>query len=120
MIEDFFNHKCDIYHINEAEKSPGYGLAGSPSFSYGAEPDVTEQQCHFCVKSQAVSITQHEPMTLMDARIKLVLPAGTDVRLNDKIVNCDTKHEYIAELPNNIRDHHIFVYVKKVERQKAL
>lgn len=56
----------------------------------------------------------------MDARIKLTLPAETDIRLNDRIVDCKTKLEYTAEQPVNIRGHHIFVYVKKIEEQKAL
>ena len=56
----------------------------------------------------------------MEARIKLTLPIGTDIRLNDRIVNCDTGYEYTAELPQKIQEHHIYVYIKRTERQKAL
>ncbi len=56
----------------------------------------------------------------MDARIKLVLPIGTDIRLNDRIVNCDTGYEYTAEIPQNIQNHHIYVYIKRTERQRPL
>jgi hypothetical protein len=56
----------------------------------------------------------------MDAKIKLTLPAGTDVQLNDKIVDCATGLEYTAEQPVNVRGHHTFVYIKKTEGQKAL
>lgn len=119
-LEDFFDHKCDIYHIQEGQASPGYGLAASPSFSYPAEPDIKELDCHFGVRSQSVTVTQTAPANLMDAKIKLTLPVGTDVRLNDKIVNCATGFEYTAELPLNIRGHHIFVYIKRTGGQKAL
>lgn len=119
-LEDFFDHKCDIYHIKEGQASPGYGLAASPSFSYPEEPDIKEQDCHFGVRSQSVTVTQTAPANLMDAKIKLTLPVGTDVRLNDKIVNCATGFEYTAELPLNIRGHHIFVYIKRTGGQKAL
>jgi hypothetical protein len=119
-LEDFFDHKCNIYHIIKGEATPGYGLPASPSFSYAAEPDISEQECHFGVKSQSVTIVQLEPQKAIDAKIKLTLPAGTDIRLNDKIVDCDTGLEYTAEIPHNIRGHHIFVYIKKEEAQKPI
>lgn len=119
-LEDFFDHYCDIYHIDEKEASPGYGLAASPSFSYPTEPDIKAQNCHFGVRSQSVTVTQTAPANLMDAKIKLTLPAGTDIRINDKIVDCDTGLAYTAEQPRNIRGHHLFVYIKKTEGQKPL
>lgn len=119
-LEALFDHKCDIYHIRKEGKSPGYGLAASPSFNYPDEPDIKEQECHFGVKSAAVTVTQAVPTNLMDAKIKLTIPIGTDIRINDKIVNCDTGLEYTAEQPINVRNHHIFVYLKKTEGQKAL
>lgn len=119
-LEKLLDHKCDIYHIRKEGKSPGYGLVASPSFNYQDEPDIKEQACHFGVKSAAVTVTQTAPANLMDAKIKLTIPIGTDVRLNDKIVNCGTGLEYTAEQPVNVRNHHMFVYLKKVEGQKAL
>ena len=119
-LEALLNHTCDIYHIQKEGKSPGFGLAASPSFSYPEEPDISEQVCHFGVKSQSVTITQTAPANLMDAKIKLTLPAGTDVRRNDKIVDCMTGLEYTAEQPINIRGHHVFVYIKRTGGQKAL
>ena len=56
----------------------------------------------------------------MDAKKKLTLPIGTDVRLNDKIVDCDTGLEYTAEQPVNVRGHHLFVYLKRKNGQEAL
>lgn len=119
-LESLLNHTCDIYHIQKEGKSPGFGLTASPSFSYPAEPDISGQTCHFGVKSMSVTVTQTEPANLLDAKIKLTLPLGTDVRLNDKIVDCATKLEYTAEQPVNIRGHHLFVYIKRKEAQKAL
>ena len=119
-LEALLDHTCDIYHINAQDASPGYGLASSPSFSYPEEPDISKQTCHFGVKLRSVTITQTDPANLMDAKIKLTLPIGTDVRLNDKIVDCTTKLEYTAEQPVNVRGHHLFVYIKKVGGQKPL
>lgn len=119
-IEQLLDHACDIYHIIEAEASPGYNLPASPSFSYPTEPDISGQKCHFGVRFQNMTVVQTAPANLLDARIKLTLPAGTDIRLNDKIVDCDTGLEYTAEQPRSIRGHHIFVYVKRTGEQKAL
>ncbi|MFG6378596.1 MAG: YqbH/XkdH family protein [Lachnospiraceae bacterium] len=119
-LEMLLDHFCDIYHIQEGQKSPGYGLAASPSFSYSLEPDIKGQSCHFGVRSQNISVTQTAPANLMNAEMKLVLPAGTDIRIHDKIVDCMTGLEYTAGQPRNIRNHHIFVQIKKREEQKAL
>ena len=96
-LENLLNHLCDIYHIQEEQASPGYSLPSSPSFSYPEQPDISEQECHFGVRSQSVTVMQTAPANLMDAKIKLTLPIGTDVRLNDKIVDCMTGLEYTAE-----------------------
>lgn len=119
-LENLLDHQCDIYHIRQAQDSPGFGLPAAPSFSYPDEPDISGQACHFGVRSRNVTVTQTEPANLMEAKIKLTLPIGTDVRLNDKIVNCETGCEYTAEQPVNIRNHHLFVYIKKTEGQKPL
>lgn len=119
-LEALLNHTCDIYHIVKEETTPGYNLPASPSFSYPQAPDIAGQTCHFGVGSRSVTVTQTAPANLMDAKIKLTLPIGTDVRLNDKIVNCTTGLEYTAEQPVNIRGHHLFVYIKRIEEQKAL
>ncbi len=119
-LESLLDHTCDIYHIQKEGKSPGFGLAASPSFSYPTEPDIKAKPCHFGVKSSNVTITQTEPANMMDAKIKLTLPLGTDVRLNDKIVDCASGLEYTAERPVNVRNHHLFVFIKRKENQKAL
>lgn len=119
-IEGFFDHTCDIYHVKSEDSSPGYGLPSSPVFSYGEEPDEPAVPCHFAVKAATVTTTQTEPAKMLDAKIKLGLPAGTDIRLNDKIVWLENGTEYIAELPRDIRGHHKFVYVKREDAQRPL
>ena len=39
-IEDFFDHRCSIYHTQQESTSPGYGLPGSPKFKYPKQPDL--------------------------------------------------------------------------------
>lgn len=120
MIGDFFDHTCDVYHLQKAGASPGYNLPSSPTFSHGGTPDLSGVPCHFGVKSANIVITQEEPANELDARIKLAFPAGTDIRINDKIVWLETGLEYTAEQPRNIRGHHGFVYIKRTRAQRPL
>jgi hypothetical protein len=119
-IEAFFDHKCDIYHLIEESRSPGYNLPQSPSFSYPKEPDEASVSCHFGVKSFNYTIEQTHPANEYDAKIKLTLPIGSDIRRNDKIIELSTGLEYTAEQPRNVRGHHLFVYIKRTDAQKPL
>ena len=119
-IEAFFDHTCDIYHLSKEQASPGFKLPASPSFAYPEEPSEAAIPCHFAVKSASVTTTQEDPANMMDARIKLTLPVGTDIRINDKIVWRDTGLEYTAELPRNVRNHHKFVFVKRTQHQRPM
>lgn len=119
-LENFFDHTCDIYHLSSEDESPGFGLPSSPAFSYPDEPDAADVPCHFAVKSSTITVTQSEPANLLEAKIKLTLPRDTDIRLNDKVVWPETGTEYIAEFPRNVRNHHKFVYLKRVDAQKPL
>lgn len=119
-LEALLNHTCDIYHIQKDEASPGFNLPSSPTFTYPEEPNITGQSCHFGVKLQNATITQTSPANLFETKIKLTFPIGTDVRINDKIVDCETGLEYTAEQPINVRNHHLFVYIKRKNGQEAL
>ena len=119
-FSDFLRHRCDIYHIQREDKSPGYNLPSSPTFSYPEEPDEPNVQCHFGLKGSTVNVNQADPQTIYEARIKLALPFGTDVRINDKIVDCGTGYEYTAEIPREIRRNHIIVMVTRRANQEAL
>ena len=118
-FESLLNHTCDIYHIIKDSTSPGYGLADSPAFSYADKPDITGQHCHFALRN-AHRFVQHEPYAALEGRVKLNLPWGTDVRLNDKIIHLETGEEYIAEAPVPIRKHHIIVMLRRTKEQGRL
>lgn len=119
-FETLLDHTCDIYHIQRNDTSPGYNLPSSPAFQYAKEPDLAAVPCHFGVKSSTVAIVQADPQANYEAKIKLILPAKTDVRLNDKIIDCASGYEYTAEVPRNIRDHHITVTIRRTGQQEPL
>ena len=120
MIEDFFDHTCDIYHLQRTTGEPGYGLPAMDNFLYPAKADIEGQQCHFGVKSSNVVLVQAEPQRDLEGKTKLTLPAGTDIRINDKIIDCDTGLEYTAEQPKNIRGHHMTVLIQRMSDQQAI
>ena len=95
-FEQFLNDLCNIYHVQKDTGSPGYGL------------------------SESTSINQTAPVNVKESRIKLTLPTGTDVRLNDKIIDKKNGYEYIAEIPHDVHGHHIFVYVTAKGQQRYL
>jgi len=113
-------HKCDVYHTQKEEKTPGYNLPGSPSFSYPKNPDIKEVTCHFGVRGGTRNVKQLEPQAVFESRIKLAYPLGVDIRLNDKIVNLQNGVEYIAEVPVQIRNHHMFVMLRRTSQQEPL
>ena len=72
-IEDFFDHRCSIYHTQQESASPGYGLPGSPKFKYPKQPDLEEVPCHFGVRSASIQIAQQQPQNDMDRDRKSVV-----------------------------------------------
>lgn len=121
MIGDFFDHQCDIYHAITETVTRGYGLSDSvgEKLVYPDKPDISAKECHFSVKTGTYMVVQQEPQRDLNARLKLTLPTGTDVRVNDRIVSKVTGYIYTAEIPRNIRGHHITVWVNR-EYPKAL
>lgn len=120
-FDSLLDHTCDIYHVRKTSKSPGYGLPSSPSFSYDEEPDLAAVPCHFSTKTGTVggiTVIQREPHASFEAKMKLVLPLGTDVRLNDKIVGLG--YEYTAEIPRTVRNHHVIVMLHRTDAQEPL
>ena len=109
-IEDFFDHRCSIYHTQQESASPGYGLPGSPKFKYPKQPDLEEVPCHFGVRSASIQIAQQQPQNDMDS----------DIKLNDKIVSSETGLEYTAGQPRNIRGHHMTVKIYRTAQQRPL
>lgn len=113
------DHKCDIYHAISKKSLVGYGLPDTKEFQYAAIPDIPNQDCHFNVKSGGITIIQGEPQTEASGRIKLNLPSEVDIRMNDKIVSKESGLSYRAEIPRNIRGHHIAVYLNREDGIKG-
>lgn len=111
-IENLFNHRCSIYHLQEQTTSPGWGLPGETEFSYPATPDLEHVPCHFNVGA-GTQMVQESPFNLYLYTGKLNLPAGTDIRLNDKIVNEASGLEFTAQVPQDIRGHHMTVTIQR-------
>lgn len=111
-INDLFNHKCSIYHLRETTTSPGFGLPGQTTYSYPTDPDLSGVPCHFNVGA-STQLEQESPFNLYLYTGKLNLPAGTDIRVNDKIVNEETGLSFTAQVPQSIRDHHITVVIQR-------
>lgn len=121
MIENFFNHKCDIYHLKENPVDVGFGFDTQDiKYEYESSPSIANLSCHFHSKSLSNTIQQTEPMNNLSIVRKLSLPIGTDVRVNDKVVDCNTGLEYTAQLPVPIQNHHITVVLTRTSKQVIL
>ena len=105
MFKNFLNHRCDIFHGEQVTTTSNYGLQTGISYQYGEEPGIKG--------TGSIINSQGEPFSSFQGKIKLVLPIGTDIRLNDKVKSYETGFEYIAELPRNVQNHHIMVYVHR-------
>lgn len=121
-LQSYLKHKCDIYHFVTDEQSVGYGFGTEKDkvFSYLNEPDVSNVDCHFHTKSFSSNLEQAEPNNDFIVTRKLTLPIGTDIRMNDKVVELSSGLEYTARQPLNIRNHHISVILFRTERQKPI
>ena len=120
MINGLFDNSCDIYHLAHEEASPGYGLPPASLYAYPEKPDLSGVPCHFGIKYRDTAVSQKEPANVYYARVKLALPAGTDIRLNDKIVDRGSGLEYTAQVPRDIRGNHITVFVMRTHEQEGL
>lgn len=110
-IENLFDHKCDIYHLTELPRSLGYGIEDS-DYVYPDMPDAENVSCHFNVNPSG-NLEQTESANEYIYTGKLQLPAGTDIRINDKIVDRGNGLVYTAEIPKNIRNHHMVVTIQR-------
>lgn len=110
-IEDLFDHRCSIYHLGEHKVDMGYGII-TTEYGYSDMPDLENVPCHFNVGANT-QMVQEPPMNTFLYVGKLQLPAATDVRLNDKIVNEGNGLTFTAQVPQDIRGHHIVVTVQR-------
>ena len=116
MFDDFFNHSCNIYHLVDEAVNVGYGIqaADTRTEDVQAEENVP---CHFYVRqNDQLRVVQNEPYSSIDGDIKLALPYGTDIRVNDTVEDCDTLLRYRAGVPRVVHgNHHIIVTVRRKE-----
>lgn len=116
-FEALLDHRCSIYHIKKSGKNIGYGI-NTNKFFYDDIPDIEEVPCHFNVGDTG-NIEQTEDTNEYTVVGKLQLPIGTEIYVNDKIVDLDNGMEYIAEIPRNIRNHHMIVNVQRKGKIKG-
>lgn len=121
MYMDFLTDKCDIYHMLSERDAVGYGLPDQQLRGYPDRPDLSDVPCHFNRDRVIEGATDTHPRRLYTARAKLQLPAGTDVRLNDRIVEKATGCEFTAGIPRLVgRGHHIAVEIWRAGTQEAV
>lgn len=118
MFDDFLNHRCDIYHAADEPVSVGYGISTGNTQSH-SEADEKNVPCHFHIKQVAqINVVQHEPYSTIEGKTKLSLPAETDIRINDKVVDLSNNLEYsVTDVPRTVHGGHHVIAI--VEREKG-
>lgn len=120
MFEDFLDHKCNIYHLEEGRVNIGYGVEAASVKEPQKEAAEKNVCCHFHIKSNGLKIVQKEPYSSLDGDVKLSLPAGTDIRRNDVVEDCRDGVKYRAGIPKEIHGgHHIIVTLFRGEGTEA-
>ena len=120
MFDDFMNHTCNIYHLENKPVNAGYGIRASDVKAEKAEPDEIAVKCHFHIKSSVVAVIQNEPYSSVEGQIKLSLPIGTDIRINDTVEDCRNGLKYRADAPKEVYGaHHIIVNLRRQEGVKS-
>lgn len=118
-VENFFRHKCDIYHATYIGKKVKYGLPSSEKeLSYSDKPSIANKRCFFSFSN--TSTTENEPMTVFQGANKLSLPADTEIYPGDKIIDKRFNIDYTAGLPEDIRGKYIIVPISRRTVQEAL
>lgn len=118
MFDDFMNHTCNIYHLKNNPVNVGYGILASDVKAEKSKPDEIAVKCHFHIKSSvgSVAVIQNEPYSSVEGQIKLSLPIGTDIRMNDIVEDCRNGLKYRADIPKEVYGaHHIIVNLRRQE-----
>lgn len=111
---DLLDDKCDIYHLKTKTELGSFGMPGKETKYYSTAPDQVNIPCHFN-KSDLINMRQEEPQNNYPFERKLNLPINTNVKSMDKIVNKMDGIKYYTGIPDNIRNHHISVSLRKVD-----
>lgn len=117
MFEDFLNHVCDIYHLEDFQLDVGYGIKKAVERRHEEAPSEVDVKCHFHIaQNDLLKIVQREPYSSLEGNNKLTLPAGTDIRENDKVVDKENGIAYRVGVPKKVHGgHHIVVMVMRME-----
>lgn len=120
MFEDFFNHTCNIYHLEDESTDIGYGIRATDVKKPQKKADEKEVRCHFYIRSNGVKIVQKEPYSSADGEMKLSLPVGTNIKMNDTVEDCRDGLMYRAGKPMEVHGgHHIIVMLSRMEGVKG-
>lgn len=119
MFEDFFNHRCDIFHLVKNQEEGCYGIRGKERMVSEKTPSEENVCCHFHTKSNSLQIVQEEPYRKLTGEVKLSLPIGTDIRKNDVVKSRETGMYYRADFPKNIQGHHLTVVLWREDGLKG-
>lgn len=122
-IEDFFRHRCTIYHKESAPKVAKYGLPSSEvTHTYPEEPSLMDIPCFFDLGNGTIngSILQNEPQSTYNGATEVSLPIGTVIRKGDKVVDMRFNLEYTAGFPEDIRGKYLSVPLFRKASQEAL
>ncbi len=121
MFEDFMDHKCNIYHLKEEPVNVGYGIEAENVRAPESESILTDVPCHFHTQmNNYLQLVQKEPYSSIDGKIKLSLPPGTDIRMNDLVEDCRDGLQYRAGKPTEVHGgHHIIVMLARMEGVKG-
>jgi hypothetical protein len=115
MFDDFLDHTCNISHTEQTTTEGGYGIKARihSRLADGSTPELVGIPCHFHSKTgNTVRVVQNEPFSSTDGEMKMSLPAGTDVRVNDIIEDCRNGLKYRAGVPSTVHGgHHIIVHL---------
>lgn len=119
-FEDFFNHRCDIYHLAEETVTVNGVAIASSTKKQAVVAEEQDVPCHFHINGEFLDIVQREPQAELQGRGKLSLPFGTDIRKNDIVRSRETGFCYRADLPRVIHgNHHIVVELRREDGAKG-
>lgn len=121
MFDDFMNHKCNIYHLEDNAVNIGYGIKAESVRKPQPEAALKEVPCHFHIRmNNYLQLVQKEPYSRVDGKIKLSLPPGTDIRMNDTVEDCRDGLKYRAGKPQEVYGgHHIVVVLTREDGLKG-
>ncbi|WP_206458701.1 DUF3599 family protein [Anaerovorax sp. IOR16] len=119
-IEHFFRHTCNIFPAKSTPYSPNYGLPTGDVVSYDKTPTVEDCPCFFGSINTSPKIVLSEPINIYDGYDEVSLPANTQIKKGDKVVDLRFNLEYTAGFPEDIRGKYVSVPLHRKASQERL